>query len=559
MMKKSIPWSVVLLLVGLGVGLAGEPGEAFAQGRDELRALYANRFAFDRRGVPLVAVRIMEGQTSVTVASRGGVRLQPFGTTTTRLSGATSWTVSLRDGVAARVRHWVVLERIGGASNRKRRLKARRRWLKRGIKVRTLEVGALFAVGGRVVDNRSMLVVTRPDPNPRIALLSSRKLARKLKIRTTLHQELLRRPKGRLVARPRGSRLVMSNRGMVWFSPEKTTPLTVKRVEYGKGYRWHGRKDRRYFGRIYVAVDRRGKLAVVNEVPADQMLCGLVPAEIFTSAPSEALKAQAVAARGQLLAKIGTRHTTDPYLICSAQHCQVYSGMGSEHPRTTAAVRATRGQILVDGHGRLADTVYSASCGGFSESNEHVWNTPVNPNLRGRLDASAATSKRLGQFVRGITDRNIGAWLRARPRTWCSRTTFGTKGKFRWRRRFTQAKLDRLVKSKYRVGRVLRLKVLARGRSGRAIRLQITGSRGQAVVHGELVIRRLLGNLKSSMFQVRRLRRADGRFEFQLLGGGWGHGVGMCQTGAIGMAQAKRKLKQILGHYYRKTKLLKLY
>ncbi len=549
-----------LLICGvLAAGGLVTPRPARAGGADEVRALYANRVGFDRRGVPLISIRIMEGQTSVTVSSKGGVRLQPFGTPSTRISGASSWTVTLRGGQAARVRHWVVLERLHGAANRQRREKVRRRWRLRGLKVRTLEVGALFAVGGRVVDNRSTLVVTRPDPNPTVAQLNSRNLAQKLKIRTTIHRELLRRPRGTLVARPRGTRLVLSNPSVVWFAPAKTTPLTVKRVEYGRGYRWHGWKDRRYLGRIYVAVDRRGKLAVVNEVPADHLLFGLVPAEIFTSAPAEALKAQSVAARGQLLAKIGTRHTIDPYLICSAQHCQVYSGVGSEHPRTTRAVRATRGQILTDAKGRLADTVYSASCGGFSESNEHVWNTPVNPNLRGRLDASAATAKRLGRFVKGITDRNIGAWLRARPRCWCSRTAFGAKGKFRWRRRFTQVALDRLVRKKYRVGRVRGMKVLARGRSGRAIRLRITGTRGQAVVHGELTIRRLLGNLKSSMFRVRRVVRADGGSGFLFVGGGWGHGVGMCQTGAIGMAQAKRNVRQILKHYYRKTRLLKLY
>jgi len=546
-----------LWVLAAGVLMAPRPAEGV--GQDELRALYSNRFGFDRRGVPLVSVRIMEGQTTVTVTSKGGVRLQPFGTASTRITGASSWTVTIRDGRAARVRHWVVLERLSGAASLQRRNRVSRRWKKRGLLVRTLEEGALFAVGGRVVDNRSTLVVTRPDPNPVVAALNSRNLAHQLKIRTTIHRELLRRPRGTLVARSRGSRLVLENSGMVWLAPVKNTPITVKRVEYGRGYHWHGRKDRRYFGRIYVAVDRHGKLAVVNEVPADHLLYGLVPAEIFTSAPVEALKAQSVAARGQLLAKIGTRHTTDPYLICSAQHCQVYSGVGSEHPRTTGAVRATRGQILVDAHGRLADTVYSASCGGFSESNEHVWNTPPNPNLRGRMDASAVTARQLGRFAQGITDRNIGGWLLARPRCWCSRTAFGAKGKFRWRQRLAQSAMDRLVRKKYHIGRVRGVRVLARGRSGRAIRLRITGSLGQAVVHGELVIRRLLGNLKSSMFQVRRVRGADGRADFLFVGGGWGHGVGMCQTGAIGMAQAKRNVKQILAQYYRKTRLLKLY
>src|SRR5207253_2937036 len=84
------------------------------------------------------------------------------------------------------------------------------------------------------------------------------------------------------------------------------------------------------------------QLAVVNAVPEDKLLAGLVPAEMAASSPPEALKAQAVAARNELLAKIGTRHLTDPYRLCSAQHCQVYAGAGREDPRATAAVTATR-------------------------------------------------------------------------------------------------------------------------------------------------------------------------------------------------------------------------
>ncbi len=558
-MFPSTPARASQLLCGAAVALCLQAPTARAVGEYELRSLYANRFTFDRRRIPLIAVRIMEGQTRVTVTCRKGLLLQPFGTAAATLAGARTWTITLRNGRPARVRHWVVLERLLGPNTRSRRQKAQRRWRGRRLEVRTIEVGALFAVGGRVVDNRTTLVVTRPDPNPKVVRLSARKLERLLGVRTTIHEELLRRPTGTIVARAGRRGLVLSNPGAIWFAPLGGGAITVKRVEYGRGYRWHGHKDRRYFGRVYLAVDRRGKLAVVNEVPADQLLAGLVPAEIFTSAPAEALKAQSVAARGQLLAKIGARHAVDPYLVCSAQHCQVYSGAGSEHPRTTSAVVSTRGQILVDRSGRLADTVYSASCGGFTESNEHVWGTPPNPNLRGHLDASVIGAKGLGRFAKGITSHNIGAWLRARPRCWCSRTTFGAKGKFRWRRRLTGARLDRLVNASFRVGHVKTMKVVSRGLSGRATSLLVKGSKGRVIVRGELVIRRLLGNLNSSMFLVQRLVRAAGKTDFIILGGGWGHGVGMCQTGAIGMAQAGRKAKQILSHYYRGTRLLRLY
>ena len=130
---------------------------------------------------------------------------------------------------------------------------------------------------------------------------------------------------------------------------------------------------RPYWGGIYVTVGAHGQLVVVNEVPADKLLEGLVPAEIFPSAPAAALRAQAVAARGELFRKTGVRHLVDPYLLCARTHCQVYAGAGHEHPRTSAAVAATRGLVLLEEDGRVVDTVYSAVCGGHTEDNDAVW------------------------------------------------------------------------------------------------------------------------------------------------------------------------------------------
>src|SRR6185369_10437389 len=128
---------------------------------------------------------------------------------------------------------------------------------------------------------------------------------------------------------------------ILWFSVPQGL-IEVEDVDKEGG----GKELRRYFGRIYVTADRNGKLAVVNAVAEDKLLAGLVPAEMLPSAPAEALKAQAIAARNELLAKVGTRHLTDPYRLCSTQHCQVYAGAGREDPRSTAAVQATRGEVL---------------------------------------------------------------------------------------------------------------------------------------------------------------------------------------------------------------------
>jgi SpoIID/LytB domain protein len=268
----------------------------------------------------------------------------------------------------------------------------------------------------------------------------------------------------------------------------------------------------------------------------------------------EALKAQAVASRDELLAKIGTRHFLDPFLLCSSQHCQVYGGLAEENARTSRAVAETRGEVLLrDGGGGLIPAYYSASCGGFGESNENVWGTPPDPSLRGRVDGDASA---LSAFAGGITGANLRAFLDAPAEKFACGRTKSAKGRFRWQVKLAAADLDRLVSAELpQVGAVKSLEPLGRGVSGRITKLRLTGDRGTATMEGELKIRRLLGGLKSSLFLVTGDRTAG----FTLDGAGFGHGVGLCQTGAIGMAESGVDYKKILGHYYPGSHVRKLY
>ena len=240
---------------------------------------------------------------------------------------------------------------------------------------------------------------------------------------------------------------------------------------------------------------------MVNAVPEDKLLAGLVPAEMSASSPPEALKAQAVAARNELLAKIGTRHLTDPYRLCATQHCQVYAGAGREDARATAAVQATRGELLVrDEGGGLVDAVYSASCGGHGENNEHVWGGTPDPSLRGRLDADAALAARLPKFAQ-ISEAELRAWLAIGPSAdgpWCARPK-EAQVNFRWQKTLDLA----AVEARLAVGRLRDLTVVERGVSGRATRLHVKGDGGDKELRGELEIRRALGNLKSAHVRLR--------------------------------------------------------
>src|SRR2546421_486261 len=232
----------------------------------------------------------------------------------------------------------------------------------RGERPRVFEQGTLFGVAGEVLDRGEVLVGVGPAATAEEAERAAEGLARKARPAAGgVYTELVDRPHGQLEAVGLRSGARVRNEGVLWFAPGGDAPLRVE----GQGGAAGARAAGSFSGRIYVTLDRHGALALVNAVPEDRLLAGLVPAEIFPSAPDEALKAQAVAARGELLTKIGTRHIGDPYRLCSQTHCQVYPGTGKETPRTTAALTATRGQGLFTSDGKdLVDTVYSPHCGG---------------------------------------------------------------------------------------------------------------------------------------------------------------------------------------------------
>jgi SpoIID/LytB domain protein len=292
------------------------------------------------------------------------------------------------------------------------------------------------------------------------------------------------------------------------------------------------------------------------------MLAGIVPSEIFADAPDAALRAQAVTARGELIAKIGHRHLLDPFLVCAEQHCQVYSGLSRESPRATAAVMATRGQVLFRrGTSAMVDSVYSAACGGFTEDNDVAWPSEASPELRGHLDLDVAANPDMRRFAGGLRDdATLRAWLETEPPTYCARGRFARPGQLRWTTTLTAAEVDRLVNAQHPVGHVLSLEPDGRGASGRLRALVVRGDRGTARVERELPIRKLFNNLRSAAFVVDATRGADGRpTSFTFRGAGWGHGVGMCQTGAMGMAERGSTHEEILRHYFTNSELGRVY
>jgi SpoIID/LytB domain protein len=543
-------WSLATLVAALAAPALGHAADEFS-GADKLRSIYSAEFRFTKDGLPVVPVAIAEGLSSVTItAGSGGVRLLPEGDGGPEIRADDSWQIRASATSGAKLRYWAVVWRgpVAKGQEADRQIAS---WSEKGEKARRFEQGTLFGVSGEVLDRREAIVGVGPFASPE----ETERALERLAVKSTLvhpgtFTELVDRPHGQMEATGAKSGFKVRNEGVLWFVPLGDAPLRVE----GGGER--GKEKFKiagsYAGRVYVTIDRLGSMAVVNAVPENKLLAGLIPAEIFPSAPDEALKAQAVAARGELLSKIGTRHIGDPFRLCSQTHCQVYSGTGHETPRTTAAVEATRGEVLFEADGNdLADTVYSANCGGHTENNENAWpEMPALPSLRGHRDAAKTAGD---PYAGGITSENIAAFIAHPPPSFCGQSHLGSGDRYRWTVTRSAAELETLL-VKYRLGPIKSIEVQERGVSGRARVVKVSGAVRSEVIRGELRIRQAFGNLRSSLFVV-DMQAGSAVFH----GAGFGHGVGMCQTGAIGMAEAGKKYRDILGHYYPTTVLRKLW
>jgi SpoIID/LytB domain protein len=236
----------------------------------------------------------------------------------------------------------------------------------------------------------------------------------------------------------------------------------------------------------------------------------------------------------------------------------VYGGATKEDPRTSEAVNDTAGVVLFANQ-RLINATYSSTCGGFTEHNDTAWKQSPSEALRGKPDFDL-NDPTLAPFRAGITAENLPAWLEKMPDSYCHKAPQVQEDKIRWQQQYTGAELNALVAKRYPgLGEVQNVEVLSGGISGRAISLRVEGAKKTVTVLYELPIRRLFGNLRSGAFTVQLERSGTHLKSITFTGAGWGHGVGMCQMGAIGRAESGHSYQQILGHYYNDVSLRRLY
>ncbi|MEB3294420.1 MAG: SpoIID/LytB domain-containing protein [Synechococcales bacterium] len=308
-------------------------------------------------------------------------------------------------------------------------------------------------------------------------------------------------------------------------------PLISIEPKDKNGVVWIG--DRWYRGRAVVKLTG-SSLTAVNYVDLEHYLYSVLGGEMNGNWPQQALKAQAVAARSYALYR-RQRYGTAVFDLCDTAQCQVYRGVQDESAGTQQAVNATAGQVLTH-NGRIIEALFHSSSGGYTENVEDVWRSGPIP------------------YLRAVPDADQGAPV------------------FQWTRTITQQELTNLAPN---VGRILNVVPVATSRTkgGRFRQIQVIGDRGSRVIEGERF--RDVFNLRSSKFVIAANDMtsnpsitpppannppviAQPPASFTITGYGFGHGLGMSQYGALGLAQKGWNYQQIVLHYFSQTALAKI-
>ena len=347
----------------------------------------------------------------------------------------------------------------------------------------------------------------------------------------------------------------------------------IHSVPAGRGFHWEKTIDVKVAGHLHIK-NSNGNIFVINEIMLEQYLASVATSEMDSACPPALLEAQTIVARSWIIAASEQKHSELGIDACNDDCCQRYQGITNITTRSKQASKKTFGQFLIYDD-QICDTRYSKSCGGISENNENVWDESPKPYLKAVFDGSSEIIPDLSN------DQELQTWINDPPDCYCGNEYIDEEelkkyiGKvdkkgtyFRWTVRHTQKKLTRLVNQKCGTSfeLITSLRPIKRGISGRITKLEISGieykTKHNLILKSEYKIRDALHPefLYSSAFII-ILDLDDSQIikSITLKGAGWGHGVGLCQIGALGMALSHKTSAEILTHYFPSTKIKKMY
>ena len=351
------------------------------------------------------------------------------------------------------------------------------------------------------------------------------------------------------------------------------TSFTLDPIPAGRGFHWEKKITIQVIGSLEIS-NINGSLFIVNQIRLESYLMCVATSEMSGECPLALLEAQTIAARSWLLAAAEQKHLDLGLDACNDDCCQRYQGTGNLSKKARLAANTTKGKFLIFDD-MICDTRYSKCCGGVSENNENVWPSEPKPYLRGIFDGKGKNIPTLER------DDHFLKWLKRDHDCYCGNNYVRREdlkkylGKvdengnyFRWEFTYTQHELIKIVNNK--TGKsfqsIVSLKPLKRGYSGRITQLEISGEvNGKAhtiLLENEYEIRRVLHPefLYSSAFSINANSGINSSSDkITLIGAGWGHGVGLCQIGSLGMALSGKSSKDILEHYFLSATIKKLY
>jgi SpoIID/LytB domain protein len=309
-----------------------------------------------------------------------------------------------------------------------------------------------------------------------------------------------------------------------------------------------------YAGSLRLQPNTYGTYTLVNQVPLEAYLRGVVPYEIGTWAVQPVLQVQAILARTYALRNL-RRFAIDGYQLCANTQCQVYNGLAGVHPATDQAITATRGKVLTYNN-ELVDAVYSSSTGGITAPFNDVWSGAERPYLRAVIDSVSTVWDLSRQSL--ADEQNF--------RRFIGQTKgFNEAGgeMFRWR---IESRLDSLNRDlrRYLTGNknpltnfktIQRLEVTRRSPAGRVLQLTVTTDRGTVVLEKDTILVAFYAP-NSTLFYLEPLYSANRTLQgYTFVGGGLGHGVGLSQTGTYHLGQLGWSSDRILSFYFPGTQL----
>ena len=384
------------------------------------------------------------------------------------------------------------------------------------------------------------------------------------------------------------------------FHPQSAdASFSLSDVTIGVNFHWEHKETQTFLGTLRFVVES-DKIVAINELPVEKYLESVISSEMSATSSLELLKAHAVISRSWLLAQMQKRrevaesgnnffsftkkedtlirwydredHTL--FDVCADDHCQRYQGITKEtSPHVAEAIRQTKGQILMDGE-EICDARFSKCCGGITEEFQYCWEDTPKTYLTAVRDIALGVEHTLPNLT---NEEEAEKWIRFNPPAFCNTQDKKilsevlndydqeTVNFYRWKETLSQEKLQQLIADKLKMdlGAILDMKAVERGKSGRISKLQIIGTEKTFTIGKELEIRRTLSDshLLSSAFVVDKYDKDEQGVpqRFELIGAGWGHGVGLCQIGAAVMGEQGYHYDAILLHYYQGAEIKKLY